>query len=92
VVVHARGGGDDDPPIIVRDPARTATELARRDYADGENCWRAVEFWQPIKSPPLGAMLAFPPGAPDGAAAAHTWHRRGGATGQSVGPARRGAR
>src|ERR1700731_1452561 len=65
VVGHPRSGIDDDPPIIYRDPARTATELARRGRADGDNWWRAVELWQKIKSPLLDAMLApFPPVRP----------------------------
>jgi phytoene dehydrogenase-like protein len=65
VVGHPRSGTDDDPPIIHRDPARTATELARRERADGDNWWRAVELWQKIKSPLLDAMLApFPPVRP----------------------------
>jgi phytoene dehydrogenase-like protein len=62
VVGHPRSGGDDDPPILYRDPARTATELARRVPADGDNWWRVVQLWQKIKSPLLDAMLApFPP-------------------------------
>lgn len=65
VVGHPRGGSDEDPPIIYRDPARTATELERRHRADGENWWRAVELWQKIKAPLLGALLApFPPVRP----------------------------
>ncbi len=65
VVGHPRSGTDDDPPILYRDPARTATELARREPSDGENWWRVVELWQKIKSPLLDAMLApFPPVRP----------------------------
>jgi phytoene dehydrogenase-like protein len=65
VVGHPRSGADDDPPIIYRDPARTATELARRERTDGDNWWRVVELWQKIKSPLLDAMLApFPPVRP----------------------------
>ncbi|MCV7443308.1 NAD(P)/FAD-dependent oxidoreductase [Mycobacterium paraense] len=65
VVGHPRSGTDDDPPIIYPDPARTATELARRQSTDGDNWWRAVELWQKIKAPLLDAMLApFPPVRP----------------------------
>lgn len=65
VVGHPRSATDHDPPIIHRDPARTATELARREPADGENWWRIVELWQRIKSPLLDAMLSpFPPVRP----------------------------
>ncbi|MBW0014774.1 NAD(P)/FAD-dependent oxidoreductase [Mycobacterium sp.] len=65
VVGHPRSGADDDPPIIYRDPGRTASELARREPADGDNWLRVVELWQKIKSPLLDAMLApFPPVRP----------------------------
>jgi phytoene dehydrogenase-like protein len=65
VVGHPRHPTDDDPPIIYPDPARTATELARRVPSDGDNWWRAVELWQRIRSPLLDAMLApFPPVLP----------------------------
>jgi phytoene dehydrogenase-like protein len=65
VVGHPRSATDDDPPIIYRDPARTATELARREPADGENWWRVVELWNKIRSPLLDAMMApFPPVGP----------------------------
>ncbi|MCV7090547.1 phytoene desaturase family protein, partial [Mycobacterium interjectum] len=65
VVGHPRCGTDDDPPIIYPDPARTATELARREPTDGDNWWRAVELWQKIKAPLLDGMLApFPPVRP----------------------------
>ncbi len=65
VVGHPRSALDDDPPILYRDPARTATELARRSPADGENWWRVVQLWDRIKSPLLDAMLApFPPVRP----------------------------
>ncbi|OBK49112.1 NAD(P)/FAD-dependent oxidoreductase [Mycobacterium sp. 1081908.1] len=65
VVGHPRSAADDDPPIIYRDPARTASELARREPADGDNWWRAVELWRKISSPLLDAMLApFPPVRP----------------------------
>ncbi|OBF55331.1 FAD-dependent oxidoreductase [Mycobacterium sp. 852002-50816_SCH5313054-b] len=65
VVGHPRSAADDDPPIIYPDPARTATELARREPTDGDNWWRAVELWQKIKAPLLDAMLApFPPVLP----------------------------
>jgi phytoene dehydrogenase-like protein len=65
VVGHPGSATDADPPIIYRDPARTATELARREPADGENWWRVVELWNKIRSPLLDAMLApFPPVRP----------------------------
>jgi phytoene dehydrogenase-like protein len=65
VVAHPRSGTDDDPPVLFRDPARTATELARREPADGENWWRLVQLWEKIKGPLLDAMLApFPPVRP----------------------------
>lgn len=65
VVGHPRSGTDDDPPVLYRDPARTATELARREPADGENWWRVVRLWEKIKAPLLDAMLApFPPVRP----------------------------
>lgn len=65
VVGHPRGAADDDPPIIYRDPARTAAEFARREPADGENWWRVVKLWERIKAPLLDAMLApFPPVRP----------------------------
>ncbi|MGB8388607.1 phytoene desaturase family protein [Mycobacterium sp.] len=65
VVGHPRSGTDDDPPILYRDPARTATEFARRERSDGENWWRVVELWHKIKLPLLDAMLApFPPVRP----------------------------
>jgi phytoene dehydrogenase-like protein len=65
VVGHPRSAADDDPPMLYRDPARTATELARREPADGENWWRVVRLWQKIKSPLLDALLApFPPVRP----------------------------
>src|SRR5947209_19422052 len=35
VVGHPRSPVDDDPPVLYRDPARTAPELARRAPADG---------------------------------------------------------
>lgn len=65
VVGHPRSGTDDDPPILYRDPARTATELARRTPADADNWWRVVELWNKIKVPLLDALLApFPPVRP----------------------------
>ncbi len=65
VVGHPRHATDDDPPIVHHDPARTAAELARREPADGDNWWRAVELWEQIKKPLLDAMLApFPPVRP----------------------------
>lgn len=65
VVGHPRNRGDDDPPILYRDPERTAREFARREPADGDNWWRLVQLWEKIKSPLLDAMLApFPPVRP----------------------------
>ncbi|MBV8787416.1 MAG: NAD(P)/FAD-dependent oxidoreductase [Mycobacterium sp.] len=65
VVAHPRSATDDDPPIIYSDPSRTAAELARREPADGENWWRAVDLWQKVKTPLLDAMLSpFPPVRP----------------------------
>jgi phytoene dehydrogenase-like protein len=65
VVGHPRSGTDDDPPILYRDPARTAAELERRQRGDGENWWRLVGLWNTIKSPLLDAMLSpFPPVRP----------------------------
>jgi phytoene dehydrogenase-like protein len=62
VVGHPASATDDDPPILYRDPARTATEFERRAPADGENWWRIVTLWEKIKSPLLDAMLSpFPP-------------------------------
>jgi len=62
VVGHPRSATDDDPPILYRDPARTAAEFERRVHADGENWWRVVDLWEKIKSPLLQAMLSpFPP-------------------------------
>jgi phytoene dehydrogenase-like protein len=53
VVGHARSGPDDDAPIIYRDPATTAAELARHQRSDGDNWWRLVELWNTIKAPLL---------------------------------------
>jgi phytoene dehydrogenase-like protein len=65
VVAHPRSGTDDDPPILYRDPARTAAEFERRVRADGENWWRLVQLWEKVKTPLLDAMLApFPPVLP----------------------------
>jgi phytoene dehydrogenase-like protein len=36
VVGHPASGTDDDPPMLYRDPARTAAEFERRVRADGE--------------------------------------------------------
>ncbi|MDT5183151.1 MAG: hypothetical protein QOI29_1309 [Mycobacterium sp.] len=49
VVGHARSGPDDDAPVIYRDPATTAAELARHQRSDGDNWWRPVELWNTIK-------------------------------------------
>jgi phytoene dehydrogenase-like protein len=65
VVGHPRSGTDDDPPLLYRDPGCTATELERREPADGENWWRVVQLWQKINKPLLDAMLSpFPPVRP----------------------------
>jgi phytoene dehydrogenase-like protein len=62
VVGHPRSADDDDAPMIYRDPARTAAELARREPYDGDNWWRMVELWKTIKGPLLGTLFApFPP-------------------------------
>src|SRR6478672_11370155 len=37
VVGHPHSASDDDAPVIYRDPARTANELARRETHDGDN-------------------------------------------------------
>ena len=54
VVGHPRNATDDDPPILYRDPAHTATELARREPADGDNWWRVVELWHTDQSAVAG--------------------------------------
>ncbi|CPR03559.1 FAD dependent oxidoreductase [Mycobacterium bohemicum DSM 44277] len=65
VVGHPRHATDDDPPMVHHDPARTAAEFARREPADGDNWWRAVNLWEQVKKPLLDAMLApFPPVRP----------------------------
>jgi phytoene dehydrogenase-like protein len=65
VVGHPRSPADDDPPVLYRDPARTASEFARRERTDGDNWWRVVELWNRVKAPLLDAMLApFPPVVP----------------------------
>ncbi len=62
VVGHPRSADDDDAPVIYRDPARTAAELARRNTCDGDNWWRLVELWKTVKGPLLGTLFApFPP-------------------------------
>jgi phytoene dehydrogenase-like protein len=62
VVGHPRNGSDDDAPVIYRDPARTANELARREAHDGDNWWRLVELWKAIRAPLLSTLFApFPP-------------------------------
>jgi len=62
VVGHPRNGFDDDAPVIYRDPARTASELARRETHDGDNWWRLVELWKTIRTPLLSTLFApFPP-------------------------------
>ena len=62
VVGHARSGLDDDAPVIYRDPATTAAELARHQRSDGDNWWRLVELWNTIKAPLLDTLFSpFPP-------------------------------
>jgi phytoene dehydrogenase-like protein len=62
VLGHPRDGSDDDAPVIYRDPARTANDVARRQTHDGDNWWRLVELWKTIKEPLLGSLFApFPP-------------------------------
>ena len=62
VVGHPRNACDDDAPIIYRDPARTANDLARRHKHDGDNWCRLVELWNTIRSPLLSTLFApFPP-------------------------------
>jgi phytoene dehydrogenase-like protein len=62
VVGHARSASDEDAPVIYRDPARTAAELARRCSGDGDNWWRLVELWRTIKAPLLDTLFSpFPP-------------------------------
>ncbi|MDT5113468.1 MAG: hypothetical protein QOE20_5358 [Mycobacterium sp.] len=62
VVGHARSASDEDAPVIYRDPARTAAELARGQAGDGDNWWRLVELWRTIKEPLLGMLFSpFPP-------------------------------
>jgi phytoene dehydrogenase-like protein len=62
VVGHPRSPADDDAPVIYRDPARTAAELARRDPGDGENWLRAVELWDSVKGAMLDTLFSpFPP-------------------------------
>jgi phytoene dehydrogenase-like protein len=61
VVGHARMGPDDDAPVIYRDPATTAAELARHQRSDGDNWWRLVELWNTIKAPLLDTLFSpFP--------------------------------
>jgi len=62
VVGHPRNGSDDDAPVIYRDPARTAEDLARRQARDGDNWWRLVELWNAVRTPLLRTLFApFPP-------------------------------
>jgi phytoene dehydrogenase-like protein len=64
-VGHPRSWSDDDPPVLYRDAAHTASELERRAPGDGENWLRVVGLWDKIKSPLLDAMLSpFPPVRP----------------------------
>jgi phytoene dehydrogenase-like protein len=62
VVGHARSALDEDAPVIYRDPARTAAELARGQIGDGDNWWRLVELWRAIREPLLRTLFTpFPP-------------------------------
>jgi phytoene dehydrogenase-like protein len=48
-------------PVIYRDPATTAAELARHQRSDGDNWWRLVELWNTIKAPLLDTLFSpFP--------------------------------
>jgi phytoene dehydrogenase-like protein len=65
VVGHPRNAADDDPAVLYRDPACTATEFERRESGDGENWWRLVRLWDKIRKPFLDALLSpFPPVRP----------------------------
>jgi phytoene dehydrogenase-like protein len=62
VVGHARSASDEDAPVIYRDPARTAAELARGQIGDGDNWWRLIELWRAIREPLLRTLFTpFPP-------------------------------
>jgi phytoene dehydrogenase-like protein len=65
VVGHLRSPDDADPPVVYRDPARTATEFERLEPADGDNWWRLVQLWDKIRTPLMNAFLSpFPPVRP----------------------------
>ena len=75
VVGHPRNGSDDDAPVIYRDPARTANDLARRQTHDGDKWWRLVELWNTIRSPTAQhALCAVPAAARPGTAAPEAGH------------------
>ncbi len=62
VVGHPRSATDDQAPVIYRDIARTAEELARNHPADGDNWMRLFDLWQQVKDPLLGSLFSpFPP-------------------------------
>jgi phytoene dehydrogenase-like protein len=61
VVGHARSGPDDDAPVIYRDPATTAAELARHQRSDGDNWWRPVELWNTSSAAARHPVLTVPP-------------------------------
>jgi phytoene dehydrogenase-like protein len=62
VVGHARDATDDDAPVIYRDAARTAAELARREPADGDNWLKMLAVWETVKGPLIDTLLQpFPP-------------------------------
>lgn len=62
VVGHPRDAADIDAAIIYRDIDRTATELDRHYYGDGQRWCDLFEQWQKIKKPLLETLFApFPP-------------------------------
>lgn len=62
VVGHPRSATDDQAPVIYRDIARTAEELARNHPADGDNWMRLFDLWQQVKDPLLSSLFSpFPP-------------------------------
>ena len=53
---------DDQAPVIYRDIARTAEELARNHPADGDNWMRLFDLWQQVKDRLLARLFSpFPP-------------------------------
>lgn len=62
VVGHPRSAADEDAPMIYRDVARTAEDLARHHPDDGDNWLQLFELWQQIKDPLLTSLFTpFPP-------------------------------